>query len=46
MHYQINPHFLFNTLSSMALQKEYLNIEKERFSDRMIVRVDIPAECP
>lgn len=85
LHYQINPHFLFNTLNSitglveegasqraermimslsaflratlqldplrelrladeMALQKEYLDIEKERFSDRMIVRIDIPAE--
>lgn len=85
LHYQINPHFLFNTLNSitglveegasqraermimslsaflrstlqldplrelrladeMALQKEYLDIEKERFSDRMTVRIDIPAE--
>lgn len=28
----------------MALQKEYLDIEKERFSDRMRVRIDIPGE--
>ncbi|SDA93693.1 histidine kinase [Sinorhizobium sp. NFACC03] len=85
LQYQINPHFLFNTLNSitgvveegasqraermimslsaflrstlqldpmrelrladeLALQKEYLDIEKERFSDRMIVRIDIPTE--
>ncbi|WP_077959596.1 sensor histidine kinase [Ensifer adhaerens] len=85
LQYQINPHFLFNTLNSitglveegaseraermimslsgflrstlqldpmrelrladeMALQKEYLDIEKERFSDRMLVRIDIPGE--
>jgi two-component system LytT family sensor kinase len=85
LQYQINPHFLFNTLNSitglveegaseraermimslsgflrstlqldpmrelrladeMALQKEYLEIEKERFSDRMRVRIDIPGE--
>ncbi|KRD51173.1 MULTISPECIES: histidine kinase [unclassified Ensifer] len=85
LQYQINPHFLFNTLNSitglveegasqraermimslsgflrstlqldpmrelrladeMALQKEYLDIEKERFSDRMVVRIDIPPE--
>jgi LytS/YehU family sensor histidine kinase len=85
LQYQINPHFLFNTLNSitrlveegaseraermimslsaslrwtlqldpmrelrladeMALQKEYLDIEKERFSDRMRVRIDIPGE--
>ncbi|WP_429812915.1 hypothetical protein [Ensifer sp. B1-9] len=31
-------------LDEMALQKEYLDIEKERFSDRMIVRIDIPPE--
>lgn len=83
LHYQINPHFLFNTLNSIAglieegaatraermvlslstfmrttlsldpmhdvsladeifLQEEYLEIERERFSDRMTFKVDIP----
>lgn len=84
LHYQINPHFLFNTLNAiaglieegaarqaermvlslsgflrttltldptadvslaqeLALQLSYLDIERERFSDRMRVRVDVPA---
>jgi len=83
LRYQINPHFLFNTLNSIAglieegastraermvlslstfmrttlsldpmhdvsladeiaLQEEYLEIERERFSDRMTFRVDMP----
>lgn len=85
LYYQINPHFLFNTLNSivglieegassqasrvvlslssflrktlemdplrdlalseeLALQSEYLAIEKERFSDRISVTLDIPQE--
>lgn len=84
LHYQVNPHFLFNTLNSiaalieegassraermvqslsdfmrstlsldpmhdlplsseLALQEEYLEIERERFSDRMSFRIDVPA---
>ncbi len=83
LRYQINPHFLFNTLNSIAglieegaatraermvlslstfmrttltldpmhdvpladeiaLQEEYLEIERERFSDRMSFDVDMP----
>ncbi|QSA97791.1 sensor histidine kinase [Methylococcus sp. EFPC2] len=83
LRYQINPHFLFNTLNSIAglieegaatraermvlslstfmrttlsldpmhdvsladeisLQEEYLEIERERFSDRMTFKIDIP----
>jgi two-component system, LytTR family, sensor kinase len=83
LRYQINPHFLFNTLNSiaglieegaatraermvlslstfmrttlsldpmhdvsladeLALQEEYLEIERERFSDRMTFKVEIP----
>ncbi len=82
LHYQVNPHFLFNTLNSMAglieegafdrardmildlssflrttltldpmqdvrlvdeiaLQASYLDIERNRFSDRMTVKVEI-----
>jgi two-component system, LytTR family, sensor kinase len=85
LRYQINPHFLFNTLNSIAglieegaatraermvlslsnfmrttltldpmndatlaeelkLQEEYLDIEHERFSDRMIFKIDVPEE--
>lgn len=85
LHYQLNPHFLFNTLNSiaglieegaatraermvlslstfmrttlsldpmadvplgqeLALQQEYLEIEQERFSDRMSYRIDMPEE--
>lgn len=81
LRYQVNPHFLFNTLNSigglieegaasraermvlalstfmrntlsldpmhdvpladeLALQMEYLDIERERFSDRMVFRID------
>ena len=84
LRYQISPHFLFNTLNSiaglieegsasqaermvlslssflrttltldpladlplaqeLALQLRYLEIERERFSDRMQLRVDVPA---
>ncbi|WP_230874654.1 sensor histidine kinase [Methylomonas sp. LL1] len=83
LRYQINPHFLFNTLNSIAglieegaatraermvlslstfmrttltldpmhdvsladeiaLQEEYLEIERERFSDRLTFKTDIP----
>ncbi|KAB2964757.1 histidine kinase [Zoogloea sp.] len=83
LRYQVNPHFLFNTLNSiaalieegaatraermvlslssfmrttlsldpmhdlplaseLALQEEYLEIERERFSDRMRLRIDVP----
>ncbi|HEV7309621.1 sensor histidine kinase [Ensifer sp.] len=85
LYYQINPHFLFNTLNAivglieegassqasrvvislssflrktlemdplrdlalseeLALQSEYLAIEKERFSDRISVTLDVPEE--
>ncbi|WP_296595691.1 sensor histidine kinase [Phenylobacterium sp.] len=85
LRYQVNPHFLFNTLNSigglieegaggraermllslstflratlaldpmqdvslsqeMALQTEYLDVERERFSDRMSVKIDVPEE--
>lgn len=85
LHYQVNPHFLFNTLNSiaalieegaatraermvlslstfmrttlsldpmqdlplaseLALQEEYLEIERERFSDRLHFRIELPPE--
>lgn len=85
LRYQVNPHFLFNTLNSigglieegagaraermvlslstflrstltldplrdvplaeeLALQTEYLGIERERFSDRMVVDVEVSDE--
>lgn len=85
LRYQVNPHFLFNTLNSIAglieegaatraermvlslstfmrttlsldpmsdvplvdeiaLQVEYLEIERERFSDRMTFSIDIPED--
>ncbi|MBN9548818.1 MAG: histidine kinase, partial [Alphaproteobacteria bacterium] len=85
LRYQVNPHFLFNTLNSIAglieegsatraermvlslstflrttlsldpmhdvpladeisLQEEYLEIERERFSDRMAFSIDMPAD--
>lgn len=85
LRYQVNPHFLFNTLNSigglieegaggraermvlslstflratlaldpmqdvplaqeLALQTEYLDVERERFSDRMVVEIDVPDE--
>lgn len=85
LRYQVNPHFLFNTLNSIAglieegaatraqrmvlslstfmrttltldpmqdvplaeeiaLQMEYLEIERERFSDRMTFSIDVPEE--
>ena len=85
LRYQVNPHFLFNTLNSiaglieegavtraermvlslstflrttlsldpihdvpladeLALQEEYLEIERERFSDRMAFSIDMPQD--
>ena len=85
LRYQVNPHFLFNTLNSVtglieegandragrmvmslsnflrttlaldpmadvplsqevALQGDYLAIERERFSDRMALRIDLPQD--
>ncbi len=85
LRYQVNPHFLFNTLNSigglieegagaraermvqslsrflratlaldpmqdvplaheLALQAEYLEIERERFIDRMVLKIDVPEE--
>ncbi|MBU1378886.1 MAG: histidine kinase [Alphaproteobacteria bacterium] len=86
LRYQVNPHFLFNTLNSigglieegaggraermvlslstflrttltldplqdvplaqeLALQTEYLEIERERFSDRMVLDIDVPDDA-
>ena len=86
LRYQVNPHFLFNTLNSiaglieegaaakaermvlqlsnfmratltleplndisladeLALQEEYLEIERERFSDRMVTRIEASHEA-
>lgn len=86
LRYQVNPHFLFNTLNSiaglieegsatraermvlslstflrttltldpfqdvplseeLALQEEYLEIEHERFSDRLSFRIDMPDDA-
>lgn len=83
LRYQVNPHFLFNTMNSavglmeegaveraqimllslsnylrttlmldplsdlslsdeLALQRQYLDIERERFSDRMQLHIDVP----
>ncbi|MFA7350457.1 MAG: histidine kinase [Methylotenera sp.] len=85
LHYQVNPHFLFNTLNSIAglieegaatraermvlslstlmrttlavdpmsdvklseeiaLQEEYLGIERERFLDRLTFKIEMPEE--
>ena len=86
LRYQVSPHFLFNTLNSvaglieegasvrasrmvlslsdflrttltldpvqdvrlseeMALQEDYLAIERERFSDRMVLHIDMPEDA-
>ncbi|MCY1216335.1 Sensor histidine kinase BtsS [compost metagenome] len=41
---QLDPMRELRLADEMALQKEYLDIEKERFSDRMVVSIDIPPE--
>ncbi|MGO4624284.1 sensor histidine kinase [Ensifer sp. 2YAB10] len=41
---QLDPMRELRLVDEMALQREYLDIEKERFSDRMVVRIDVPAE--
>jgi len=48
LRYQLNPHFLFNTLnaiSTLVLEQQNLDIEKVRFEERLNLELDIADEA-